>query len=311
MTALLAASLLFSYPQQGDTTYPIKGAPLVTYTIDYEPFWSPDGKRIALISSRHGGLKLHVLNLSDAPDNAWKMKQLTFGDTEEDSPAWSPDGKQIAFVSVRKGVSQICVMNADGTGVKQLTNGAYDNIHPAWTPDSKRVLFDTSRYIEENKKKRGDIGGHPTIGEPQDSFIDLASVNRDGSGWKRITTGGGYTYAFYSPDGKYILHRRPVGEKTQIWLMNADGSGDHNISGDETQDGWPSWAPDGKRICFVRRINGKLCICAMNRDGSGFIQLTDVLRDSTNPRWSPDGKQILFSRRMGSIFLSVIPAPPG
>ncbi len=290
-------------------TYPIKEREPFTYVIDYEPYWSPTGREIALISSRHGGLKLHILSLDHNDDGGYLMKQITFGESEEDSPAWSPDGKTIAFVSIRNGVSEICTMKPDGTEIKQITNGKGNNIHPAWSPDGKQILFNTTFYETENRKNRHIKSGDPKIGEPQDNFIDLVTTAPDGSDWQRLTKNGGYTYAFYSPNGKQIIHRRSIGERSQIWVMNADGTGDHNISGDNNQDGWPSWGPDNKRVCFVRRdARKKLNICVMNADGTGFIQLTDLLGDSTNPRWSPNGKRILFSRRTSST-LTTIPAP--
>ncbi len=310
MNSLVLASLLVSQVGQETTTYPVHGATLLTYVIDYEPYWAPDGKKIALISSRHGGLKLHVFELGGGEDESGSsMKQLTFGKSEEDSPAWSPNGTKIAYVSIRDGVSQICVMKSDGSEVKQLTDGKYNNIHPAWAPDGTRILFNTMRYEKENRETRGIAPGNPAIGEPQDNFIDLASVASDGSDWRRITKGGGYTYAFYSPDGKRIVHRRSIGEKSQIWVMNGDGTDDHNLSGEQVQDGWPSWGPDG-RICFVRRSsNGKLGIYVMNSEGADVRQVTDLVNDCTNPRWSPDGAQIIFTRRSGCIVVSMVPAP--
>src|SRR5258708_38719431 len=89
------------------------------WVVDYEPFWSPDGRQIVLISSRHGGMKVHVIDASGV-NHGSEMRQLTTGDAEDDTPAWSPDGKMIAFVSIRDGISQIFVMNADGTDVRQL-----------------------------------------------------------------------------------------------------------------------------------------------------------------------------------------------
>ena len=80
--------------------FPLKRIPLLTYVIDYEASWSPDGKKIVLISSRHGGLKVHVLDAAGGGDGS-NMQQLTSGADEDDSPAWSPDGRNIAFVSVR------------------------------------------------------------------------------------------------------------------------------------------------------------------------------------------------------------------
>ena len=78
--------------------FPLKQVKLFTWVVDYEPFWSPDGKQIVLISSRHGGMKVHVLDASGS-NNGSQMRQITFGEAEDDSPAWSPDGRKIAFVS--------------------------------------------------------------------------------------------------------------------------------------------------------------------------------------------------------------------
>jgi TolB protein len=91
--------------------------------------------------------------------------------------------------------------------------------------------------------------------------------------------------------------------------MNADGSNDHNLSGESKLDGWPAWSSDGKRVVFSRRVNEAFQLFVMNRDGSGARQLTDAIGEYTNPRWSPDGTKILCSRRLGDINLIVLPAP--
>src|SRR5438067_12813656 len=130
-----------------------------------------------------------------------------------------------------------------------------------------------------------------------------------GRGLKRITTEGGYTYAAFSPDGNSILHRRIQGALSQIFVMKADDTGDHNVSGDANLDGWPAWSPDGKRIVFSRRVSDNFQLFVMNRDGSGARQLTDTAGKFVNPRWSPDGSKILCSRRLGDMNLVIFPAP--
>jgi TolB protein len=113
--------------------------------------------------------------------------------------------------------------------------------------------------------------------------MDLAAIGTDGSDLKRITKGGGYTYASFSPDGLSILHRRVQGERSQIYVMDADGSNARNLSGASTLDGWPAWSPDGRRIVFSRKIKGGFQIFVMNRDGSSVRQLTDAHGDFTKP----------------------------
>ena len=142
-----------------------------------------------------------------------------------------------------------------------------------------------------------------------DKKMDLATIRADGSDLKRITSGGRYTYASFSPDGRSILHRGINGAMSQIFVMKADGSDDHNISGEGNIDGWPAWSSDGKRVVFSRRVNERFQLFVMNRDGSDARQLTDAAGEFVNPRWSPDGTKILCSRRLGDMNLVIIPAP--
>ena len=279
----------------------------LTYLVDYEASWSPDGKRIVLVSNRHGGLKVHLIDAESQAEGA-DMQQITFGGDEDDSPAWSPDGKRIAFVSIHENVSDIFVMDSDGKNVRQVTRDLGQNIHPMWSPDGERILFNTTHFAAAQvEDKAGDE--KRVIGEARDDSVDLATIRPDGTDVRRVTTGGGYTYASYSPDGKKILHRRQKGESSQVWAMNADGTGDANLSGSFTQDGWPAWSPDGKRIVFSRRVAERFQIFVMNADGSGAQQVTDARGEFTNPRWSPDGKRILCGRRSVGVNLAFVAAP--
>ena len=246
--------------------FPLKKFAAFTWTVDYEPFWSPDGRQIVLVSSRHGGMKIHLLK-ADSKGNGSDMRQLTFGSDEDDTPAWSPD--------------------------------------------SRRILFNTTQFVAAPAADGRNVpSDNKVVGEQIDKKMDLATIRPDGTDLKRITTGGGYTYASFSPDGASILHRRVDGPKSQIYIMNADGTGDHNISGEATLDGWPAWSNDGRRVIFSRRINDRFQLFVMNRDGTGVIQLTDAAGEFVNPRWSPDGSKILCARRLGDMNLVIFPAPP-
>ena len=289
--------------------FPIKRFKSFTWVVDYEGSWSPDGKQIVLVSSRHGGMKVNVLN-ANGTGNGSDMRQLTTGDAEDDSPSWSPDGKKIAFVSVRDGVSQIWVMNADGSDQRQLTKGSAENIHPTWSPDSRKILFNTTHFSGATAKDGTNVpSDNNVIGEQIDKKMNLATIRPDGTDLERITTGGGFTYASYSPDGLSILHRRIQGPLSHIFVMKADGSDDHNISGEGNIDGWPAWSSDGKRVVFSRRVQERFQLFVMNRDGSNARQLTDAEGEFVNPRWSPDGSKILCGRRLGDMNIVIFNAP--
>src|SRR5262249_50748231 len=57
--------------------FPIKKFSPFTYVVDYEASWSPDSRQIVLISSRHGGMKMHMMN-GDSASHGSDMRQLTF-----------------------------------------------------------------------------------------------------------------------------------------------------------------------------------------------------------------------------------------
>jgi Tol biopolymer transport system component len=83
--------------------------------------------------------------------------------------------------------------------------------------------------------------------------------------------------------------------KGLIYVMNADGSGQTNISNNPADDFGPDWSPDGTKIAFERDQDGNGNIYAMNAaDGSNQIRLTKSTANDCNPRWSPDGTKIVF-----------------
>ena len=112
---------------------------------DWDPRWSPNGKKIVFRSDRDGDSEIFVMNADGTKviqltDNA-HVNVLT-------RTYWSPDGTRIAFASPRCRASEIFVMNADGTNVSQLTNDNSGEGLLSWSPDGKRIAFASRRYGE-------------------------------------------------------------------------------------------------------------------------------------------------------------------
>jgi Tol biopolymer transport system component len=93
----------------------------------------------------------------------------------------------------------------------------------------------------------------------------------------------------------------------QIYVGDADGSSQTNLSQSSSTDRAPRWSPDGARIAFVRDST----IWTMNADGGDPVQLTDGPNDG-DPQWSPDGARVAFVRNdAGAIDLWIVDASGG
>ena len=109
-------------------------------------------------------------------------------------------------------------------------------------------------------------------------------------------------FARWAPDGtKLAFMSRPSTGAFDIHVMNADGSGNTNVTASPAEDGGPAWSPDGSRIAFYSSRDGNHEIYVMNVDGSGVSRLTTSAGEDVHPAWSPDGSKIAFlSTRTGN-----------
>jgi Tol biopolymer transport system component len=196
--------------------------------VDWNPTWSPDGSRIAFASNRLGPTHVHVMGADGSHPHALGPPGGT--------PDWSPDGSLIAFSSP----TGLAVMRPDGTGVRNLTHHP-NNFFPSWSPDGSRLAYESNR----------------------DGTWEIWTVNADGSGQSRLTSGsrfvcpqGGCSVPRFrpswSPDGKQIAFTHDRDGVAQVYVMNADGTGQKRLTSHHMDAQDVSWQPAVDLVASTR-----------------------------------------------------------
>jgi hypothetical protein len=159
------------------------------------------------------------------------------------------------------------------------------------SPDGTRVAFTIATYQDGWSMLDGDI------------YV----ANVDGSALRRLTTAPELDdQAAWSPDGRRIVFRSHRTGDWDIWVMNADGSGQTNLMDNQLPargtEHTPAWSPDGSRIVYASDIDNFSYskLWTMRPDGSDKRPLLpssmptfDIDRE---PSWSPNGSSVAFRR---------------
>jgi len=251
--------------------------------------------------------------------NGLYMHRLTNAPGRDICPAYSADGRQIAFCSDRTGAFEIWVMDANGNHERQVTDLGTHADFPDFSPDGNQLVFsaqpDGGGHTDLWQVPVG--GGEPSqlthtpdmleenpVWSPDGSmvlFVRIAGDFSSGQLWTKDVATGQETQLTldptfkdqtpdWSPDGTRIAYAAD----DDIWLMNADGTGQTNLTHSPAVEFGAAFSPDGTRIAFTGSggpvTAGERYVQTINTDGSErrVVATTPGLLQAV-PGWQPLG----------------------
>jgi Tol biopolymer transport system component len=128
--------------------------------------------------------------------------------------------------------------------------------------------------------------------------------------YSNLGDGDAFWNTAWSPDGKRLAFLADgKGGAYDVYVINADGTGEQDISDSPEEESWPSWSPDGTRIAFVRMSDARPkerairataefrsyegTLVVADPDGSHPVPLTGQPVIGNPAIWSPDATRLL------------------
>lgn len=233
------------------------------------PSWSPDGSQIIY----HGGdfytYTNYDLYIMDADGSNVRLLPISaqYQLSHEAMGMWSPDGKWITYHSNQSGEWDIYLTDANGENERRVIMNIGDSARLRWSPDGSQVAFTMgpSEYELQIYVMDSEAFLNPRPAWELDFARQLTTIDDGGSN---------FTHS-WSPDGSQIIFTSDREGNTEIYVMNADGTNQRNLSNMPfANDSYPTWLDDG-RIVFASTRNGLgYDLYIMNADGSNVRRLT-------------------------------------
>ena len=273
------------------------------------PLWSPDGMRLAFVSTRSGNGDIYVLTLATGA-----LRRITFDDAADQLGAWSRDGQWLWFNSSSRDIAGMHdvfrVPSSGGTPMVVAGDRYASEYWPAPSRDGRRLAITARGTTVAQWWRRG----HSHLDESEIWIVSLAgatptytAVSRGGDGKDQ--------WPMWSADETSLYYVRDTAGIENLWVRSLAGGTPRRLTA--FRDGrvlWPSIADDGRRIVFERDFaiwqydvaSGEARLVPIVLRGSPAVPTADRVTLTTGASelvLSPDGRKVAFAAR-GEIWVT-------
>lgn len=238
------------------------------------PIWSPDGQKIAFVSSR-----------STEKGRIWAINEISSAGGEPREIVASRKGKIYVFDWSRDGKGLVICADPNDSLQSQIWYSAYP------LGEMSRLTNDIQTYQGVNLS----ADGNQILTIQRERTGDLFYLNSDLSpNAERLTDSQTFMGRFaVAADNRIVAESNENGRRG-LAFINADGSNLQMLFPSTNNEQTPAISADGKNIYFVSTKSGASEIWQTDVEGRNSKQLTDEKTFVIMPKPSPDGKFIYF-----------------
>jgi tricorn protease len=270
------------------------------------PMYSPDGKKLAFVSTRTGNGDIYVLTFASGD-----VQRLTFDDGLEMLDGWSRDGRWIYFSSTShdiSGMNDVFRVSVDGGTPMEVAADRYTNeFFSAPAPDGATLAI-SARSNASNQWWRN---GRSHLDEAEIWLVHDGTTPK----YEAVTNGGARElWPMWSADGKSLYFVSDRGGSQNIWIKAAGSTAAPRqvtaFKGGRVL--WPSISFDGRLIAFEHDFDvwtldtssnqaARVNITRRGAPASATVEHVALTEDISELALSPDGKKVAFIVR-GEVF---------
>jgi len=266
---------------------------------DSRPRYSPDGKRLAFLSTRTGGVDIYVYTFATG-----ETRRMTFEDGAEWLDGWSRDGRWLYFSSSSydiAGMNDVFRVSSEGGTPMPVAGDRYaPEFFAAPGPEGTLAISARGGQAFGQWWRKG----HSHIDESEIWLVKEGAT----PSYQLLSAAGGakQVWPMWSADGKTVYYVSDRSGAQNIWSQSVAGSAVRQVT--KFRDGrvlWPVISYDGRTIVFERDFavwkmdtaSGQAAAIPLTRRSAPpspetqHLSLTSQIQEMA---LSPDGKKIAF-----------------